>query len=421
MLLFTKRLQIMLLLIALTAPMLESAECQDSFPRSCTQVSGFIETQLVNEPIADFQVKLLQQAFETASLIPKYPHLKSRSKAQAAVVTTCLELDQAFHAKKFSDQIDINNWRKGLAYAQLADYCARHQYIDASRYCLDQVNDVVLNIEERMEPDEINWRRDRLNAMIAKTRNELETYTLSRIQSENTDDSEACNIATSDKSFEEKIKNLDEMINVAGFEGAKNALYAYAELFGHNYKNFQRRSISEKKIKASWDKTPAFIRINLLLEMSKYALDHSDSQTALRLVNEAQTFLDEHQWEMEEYIPMSAKIAQKRFQAGDMENARKLADKVNNLYDTRGNEIMGIYRSDALLPLAHAYSLMGDPKTALCVYKKAIKAGANNPNARPRAEDLSAACSSMALSATKPDKELWTQIQKIHKGLCDPW
>ena len=57
----------------------------------------------------------------------------------------------------------------------------------------------------------------------------------------------------------------------------------------------------------------------------------------------------------------------------------------------------------------------------LAVYRTAIEAGSENVNARPRAEDLSATCRSMARYDVEPDAELWARIEGIENGLTDPW
>ncbi len=64
---------------------------------------------------------------------------------------------------------------------------------------------------------------------------------------------------------------------------------------------------------------------------------------------------------------------------------------------------------------------MDDTAAALMVYKRAVEEGVENPNSRPRAEDLSATCLSMALHMVEPDAELKNRIRQISEGLGDPW
>src|SRR5262245_33770520 len=77
---------------------------------------------LADEPIAPFRGELLDIAFRAASAFPVDPHIKNRSRAQEAVVKTALELGQPQRALVETEQID--NWRRGACYAELAFYCA---------------------------------------------------------------------------------------------------------------------------------------------------------------------------------------------------------------------------------------------------------------------------------------------------------
>jgi hypothetical protein len=319
-------------------------------------------------------------------------------------------LDQPVQAKVFCKQISIDNWRRGLAYANLADYCVEHGYTNEAKFCLNRVEEVVQKIEAKLQqPDEISWRRNHLNAMIAKTRLEITNQGVKKASK------------TENDLFSQQIEDLDELIKLGEFEGVKSALKSYVELFGRYYDNTERRQTAEHKIKAFWEKIPIVIRLELLMSLAQASLDHSDQATALRLVNNAQIFLDDYAWTPEYLIPLSAQVAKLRFLAGDKEKAQKDIDAANTLYDIRNQEIMSIYRCNSLLPLAEAMAAMNDTQAALSVYKKALDAGSDNPNGRPRAEDLSAVCRSMALSGIEPTSELWMQIRQIHEGLSDPW
>ena len=84
------------------------------------------EDTLPYKPLFVFQIKLLDIAFESATAIPVNPHLKDRSKAQENVIETCLRLDQPKRALAYIEKIE--NWRRGLCYANLAFYYAKQGY-----------------------------------------------------------------------------------------------------------------------------------------------------------------------------------------------------------------------------------------------------------------------------------------------------
>ena len=82
---------------------------------------------------------------------------------------------------------------------------------------------------------------------------------------------------------------------------------------------------------------------------------------------------------------------------------------------------MSLFRADGLIPVAEAYQAMGDVENAASIYALAIEEGANNPNARPRCDDLVSACLSMVREGFEPSDALIERIEEISKGLEDPW
>ena len=74
-----------------------------------------------------------------------------------------------------------------------------------------------------------------------------------------------------------------------------------------------------------------------------------------------------------------------------------------------------------LRPLAEAYLAQDDVATARTLYAQAVEAGVANPNSRPRAEDLSATCCSMALHGFEPDEALWARLVAVRASLAEPW
>jgi hypothetical protein len=116
---------------------------------------------LSDQAMTAYQTQLLDLAFDTASAIPVHPHLKDRCKAQEAVVDACLKLDQPRRALGYIERID--DWRRGLAYADLALYGVRHGAVDESQYYLQLAGQIAEtgNLE--------TWRSDTIKARIAQT------------------------------------------------------------------------------------------------------------------------------------------------------------------------------------------------------------------------------------------------------------
>jgi len=111
-------------------------------------------------PIVDYQKDLLDVSFRVASKIPTHPHIKDRSRAQEAVVLACLELGLSERAISYIEQIE--NWRKGSCYADLAFFLVKKGEVDSALGKLE--------LAEKISKETEDWRKDRILTKIAKTK-----------------------------------------------------------------------------------------------------------------------------------------------------------------------------------------------------------------------------------------------------------
>jgi hypothetical protein len=155
--------------------------------------------------------------------------------------------------------------------------------------------------------------------------------------------------------------------------------------------------------------------------LTENALDHEDGDHALELLEETRTIVRSGKWTPEYQIEVTARLAELRHRSGDAETAKQEADAARELFQAERSKIVDIFRGAALRPLAETYQAIGDTSSALAIYKLAVEEGVINPNSRPRAEDLSALCCSMALAGVEPDADLWARILEVRDGLGDPW
>jgi hypothetical protein len=415
------KLKLFIICLVVSSQFLLISGCDSKAKEKNSAVTKSQASKTVSDKhIADFQIELLDAAMDVATLIPVKPYIKDRSRAQQAVVEVCLKLDQPVRAVRFSDQ--IKNWRMGLCYADIAYYLAEEGYgIEQAKKGLE-VAEKISNVDAGKK-----WRTDRIKARIAQAYILLGQPEDAKRFRENLADSEKgktlqTDAATSDEDyFELQVKALDASIALQNFDITKNALYAYTKLYNRFYDDIERRSMIEDKIKASWGTIPLSIRFDLLCTLAKFSLSHSDNGKMLELMNQTKSLLDDYQWPLQYYIPLVAKLAGLRFHEGDSEQSRADLDAALDLFNNNKSNILNMYRAETLCPLAEGYQLIGDKNKALSVYKQAIEEGVENPNPRPRAEDLSATCCSMALSAAEPDSELSKRIHQIREDLVQSW
>jgi hypothetical protein len=299
----------------------------------------------------------------------------------------------------------------------VALYYARQGATGEAEACLERAASVLAEAKD--------WRRDRIGAKILATRTYLGSAQAGA--EEEIAPAEwgpvilARAMACPDDAFQETVAALARLASNENFDVLKAALRAYAELFNRFYTVPERRAQTEKAIKVNWGAMPVFVRIDLLNELVDASLAHGDRTKALQLVDEAKALMDAARWQPRFAFGLMAASAQRRFRAGDAAGALAEAQAALRLFDAKRETIADIYRAQMLRPIAEAFHVMGDGKMALHLYQRAVEAGMENPNSRPRADDLVATCCSMATHAVEPDAVLASRIREICNGLGDPW
>lgn len=384
-------------------------------------------SSLTDEPLDAWRLELLDLAFRTASALPLQPHVKNRSRAQASVVDDCIALDQPRRALGYIEQ--ITNWRRGAGYADLAFHLAQHGETAAVQPLLDlaeEVSETAAKEDSALESAQ-DWKKDRIRARIAQTHAWLGRAREAARFAEGAVESESGKVAVveamhaSADAFDEQMRRLDQVVLTGSFDQQRQALEACAQLFDRFYDDAERRTSAQEKIRTSWTKLPVPVRLELWMELAGFALDHEDASKALDLVQEAHAIMDGARWTPDLQIPMLARLATLRHRAGDAERAHSEVDAALASFDTQREKIVNIDRAGVLRSLAEAYAAMGDASASRKTYARAVEAGVENPNSRPRAEDLAATCRSMARQAVQPGDELLARMQQIHERLGAPW
>lgn len=390
-------------------------------PKSAPQGQPALQETLTDSPLEPFRQDLLQLAFETASSIPLEPHIKTRSEWQQRVVMTCLQLGQPNRAIAYIEK--IQDWRQGLSYAQAALYLAENG-------CPQKARQLLAKAEQANSRDTREWSSDQVRIAIAQAQmvmgnvDEVERQQ-SRLHEKETGVIASAAASQNDQeSFENKARTLDALIATEQFEAVKNALLAYAKLYDHFYADPEKRKAAENKIKASREALPYFIQYKLMVKLTESSIKHNDLPKALQLAGEIQALIDGQNWPLMHHVAMQAKLAQLRFNAGDRETAALQADAALNLFlkdSSDRSRIITIEKAEALVPLAETYQAMGNRDKTLHIYKLAVQAAVENPNSRPRAEDITDILCSLALHAVEPDAELKTAVSRQIAELGDPW
>ncbi len=365
------------------------------------------------------QAELLDLAFDAVSKMPLNPHVKNRSRAQSKIVEVCLQLDQPRRALAYIERIESTNWLHGAGYADLAYHLAQRGQTSRVSAFLAVATDVAESVED--------WRRDRINAKIARTYELLGQQARAAELEAQTDPAEAGELvvaraAMSDsESFYDELNRLSELATSVHFDLRRIALEAHAELFDRAYDNAEQRSLAEQRLKSFWGEMPTFMRLELMFTLIESALDHDDEATALKLTDEATAMKVAATWQPEQGIAYAGRLAGLRFRAGDAVGANTEAAGALAQFDANRESIFNYKRGGVLRPIAEAYQQIGDVAMASELYARAVEDGAENPNARARALDLADTCCSMAINKFAPDERLIARLREIEEALKHPW
>jgi hypothetical protein len=372
---------------------------------------------ITDAALEPWRVELLDEAFAVASMIPVPLHRKDRARAQQAVVTAMLELDQPVRVVPYINQIPT--WRRGDAFADLAYHRAvRGDRTDALGF---------LALADRIALADTDWRRDRIRVNIARTHALLGREDVAAAMEEGVVASEtgvvdAVRMQTlEDDRFEAQLAEFGRLVAGGGFDLTANVLDACVQLHARFYDQPERRERVHAFIVDSWRALPIDQRIARLMAMADTALAREDLAVARPLVQQATEMLAGVQLTAEFHVPLVAAVARRQAAAGDVGPANSALEAALARFDAERRTIIDLFRPEVLRPVAEAYVALGDDAAARRVYRLALDEGARNPNARPRAQDLSATLASMARHGLEPDAAMTARIDEIRTGLGAPW
>ncbi|MEZ5963575.1 MAG: hypothetical protein R3F56_06990 [Planctomycetota bacterium] len=386
--------------------------------------SAAAEARMADRPLPDATSHLLDLAFGAASALPLDPHIKTRSLAQESVVSACLTLDQPERAGRLAKS--IANWRRAACVADLASYLAHHGAGAMARERLREAANLA-DGTAAVSTNAQEWRRDRVRVKIAGAYLALGDSEQAAkfmdaavpVEAGKVEATKARLIEADD--YAAQVEALDAMVASGDFDQVQNALAACAELYARFYGDEERRGAMRQRVLEAYPKLPLTVRIAVVSKLARTSVEHDGAQAALALVEDVYGLIGKGRWRPEDQVRLSASAAELRYLAGDHERARKDIAAALAMYGEERRGIESFERAGVLRPVAEALQTAGDKAGALAAYRRALDDGAENPNARPRATDLTATCVSMAVRGVEPDEATFARIREILEGLRDPW
>jgi hypothetical protein len=367
--------------------------------------------------------ELLQLADSAFVRMPLDPHIKNRGRGQMMVVDACI--DQGMIDVALRVAATIPDWRKGLGYARCAMWLQQHNRADEVPAHLAAAEQVAAAVAA--DPSEQAWRSERILATVARvrfSRGELEAFAKASKDIgpvEGAGIQEDVALRMPEQAFDKWIEQADATIASAQFDAIHSTLQCCAKLYRRFFADEKKRATLEDRIVNGYARLPLHARAKLLVEIGGVAADMKDGVRTLAICGHIETTLAKATWRPEDRVPALADLAELLHRAGDATRGKQQLDDAAALYAEQQKSILDIYRAAPLRSLAEAAWAMGDTARAMEFWRRAAEAGVENPNSRPRADDLAATCVSIVQSGALPDAELGARLRAIEAALGAPW
>lgn len=368
-----------------------------------------------------YRAELVQIAAKAVHKFPLNPHVKNRSRAQERVAAACLKIDRPELALACLEK--IANWRKGTALADYALYMIDKGDKEEARQHLA----VAVKIAKETADPNQRWRTDRVRAKVARAYLALDDLESAASVAKGLVDSESGTVlAAQTKKIEAEdlgkhLKMLEKVAGEGTFDQLNGVMDALVVLFDKFYDDAKHRDLIEVRVKDAFSKLPVEVRLKRLTSMVDVCLEHGDKARGQSILQEASNLFNTNKWLPEKGATERARLAAYWFRVGKPDAAKQGIERARKEYDDNLAKIVNIYRAGVLRQIAEALKVSGDEAAALATYKEAVEAGLENPNSRPRADDLAATCCSMAVFKVRPDATLRARLTQTCDLLRDPW
>ncbi len=391
--------------------------CAATDQRSPAASAGRVSSSGATEPVAPWRRSLLREGFDVASQIPVEPHAKDRARAQEQVAQVCLDLGLMDEATECAGRMD--GWRRcdvyaliGLKYAASGDAArARLMALRALDYPADiedWAKDMVATQAARVylmigdEPRALETMKGRAAAELAK-------FEVARVAS-----ADAAQLDSHADAFDRGIATLN-------FDLARSGIDGYSALLVRVIDDAPRRDRALKALEAAITGLPIDLQVSVNADLAVSLHEHGQPALAAQFLNRAAELNKNTTFLTQDLAPYGVIVAKARLRTGDAAGARADLERLRAQYDAHSEEIVNLRRAQSLRALAEGFALIGDRDAAVRCQRDALEAGTINPNSRPRAEDLSATCASIALAGIEPDASIRQRIERARAGLADPW
>jgi tetratricopeptide (TPR) repeat protein len=344
-------------------------------------------------------------------------HARIKSRLQRDVAACALELGMTERALAIA--AEIQDWREGEVLALAAQQLARSGDRDQARRCIARAAEIANRSD--------GWRKETTQAEIGRALALLGDVEAARqfggaLPPELTGRVEAqLSGQVSLEELDRQCEAYDRAIATGSFDVVRSGIDGYFAVWERAPDDIARRGRAERAIRAALTGLPLDLQIAARVRLADKLLAAGDRSAAVSELESAETILEGFQFTTDTRGAIVRELASAWIRVGEPARARPLVAAAVQAYVDAPTTMVDIDRADYLRPLAEALAALGDADEARVVWSRALEAGAGNPNARPRAEDLCLTCLSMARADVPPTDAMRQTIRSIQAGLKAPW
>lgn len=361
-------------------------------------------------------VSSLDLAFRLATAIRSDP--KDQAKAQEAVIRDFLLVGETEEARKRADQ--VQGWRRGVLYAEVAESEARKGNTGAARDLLEMAHTV--------QSDTSGWESLRIRAQIAEALAELGEVKVSRGVSEELSAADsrqyagrsAATVAKAEAmggSFAKAMEALHPLDGDTDVEIAGGRTHGYLELARIPQLTPAQRLEASQATERSAENLPPWERVSVMTEIAQTHQQAGRAQEARRLLQKAEQILATQQGGSSGLLPLVADVARSWGRIGEKARGRSLLRK----WEGAAAAALDIDRPAAFARLASASRALAEPKQAERLLSMAVSSAESLRNARPRALSAVEICRTLGRDGVDPGPETRRRLEALLRNLKDPW
>jgi len=188
---------------------------------------------------------------------------------------------------------------------------------------------------------------------------------------------------------------FDHAITTQNLDVARSGIDGYIMVMKRSANDPNRLDRAARALRAALPNLAGGLQIESRIAFADALEANGQRDVAMQELQAAEKVFHDGGFAQDELGTLARDLARAKARLGDQAGARSMLQRLLTSYEKAPGKIVDIDRADFLRPIAEGLNDVGDRDDAMHAWALALDAGSLNPNAKPRAEDLTKTCLSM--------------------------